>query len=134
MKSQAAINNVMPQNTQQLPSELNRDVEMIEEIKHVAPRLASTETASLPLSRNSCSADKVEILPGTSNSRNIGKMLAGSSRLKDQLRILTFRVHYQTNAYHIDIPDTSTVGQLIFIVVLNHYIYYPCSNHVLKFN
>lgn len=109
-KLQAAINNVMPQNTQQLPSELNRDVEMIEEIKNVPPRITPTETASLPHTRNSGSAEKVEILPGTSNSKNKGKILAGSSRLKDQLRILTFRVHYQDNTYHIDIPDTSTVG------------------------
>ncbi|OXU24214.1 hypothetical protein TSAR_001469 [Trichomalopsis sarcophagae] len=125
----AAINNVMPQNTQQLPSELNRDVEMTEEIKHVPPRIASTETASLPHTRNSCSADDVEILPGTSNSRNIGKMLAGSSRLKDQLRILTFRVHYQNNIYHIDIPDTSTVGDLK-LQIFNDVNVSPCQQEL----
>lgn len=98
----------MPQNTQQLPSELNRDIEMIEEIKHV-PKNISDITPTLQ-NKNS-ESHKTEILPGTSSSRTSAMSLPGSSRLKDQSRRLTFHIHYQTKTIEIEIPDTSTVGK-----------------------
>ena len=107
----------MPQNTQQLPSELNRDVEMIEEVKHISK---NSSEACIPQNRNSCAADKVEIIPGTSNSKSTGSTLPGSSHLKEQTRILTFHVHYKNKIFRIDISDTKTVGMLI---IMNRCVY-----------
>jgi hypothetical protein len=103
----------MPQNTQQLPSELNQDIEMIEEKKHVSKN--SSDLVHKQQNKNVYRVDQIEVLPGTSNSKNIETILAGSNRLKDQRRILTFYIHYQSKTFQIEISDTNSVGMFIFI-------------------
>lgn len=86
----------MPQNSQQLPSEMNRDVEMIEEIKRapaVAPDVA-------PLRNN---------LPGTS-SRIMGNNTNQLNNLKDSSRTLTFLINYLSKVYEIKISESKTLG------------------------
>ncbi|XP_058789619.1 FAS-associated factor 1 [Phymastichus coffea] len=119
----AAINNVMPQNTQQLPSELNRDIEMIEEIKHVSKNSSNTIST---LQNKSLNSPKVEILPGTSSSKTLCKSLPGSSRLKEQSKILTFHVHYQSKTVKIEMSDTNTIGDLK-LSIFNHTKVPPCQ-------
>ncbi|XP_067002925.1 FAS-associated factor 1 [Anabrus simplex] len=105
-----AINRVMPQETQTLPSEMDSDIEMIEEIKQVPsnPMQSSPDITvvscvgggsypvpfQLPVS---ISADVIP-LPSTSQGR--------------EARILQFHVHFRDRIIELEIPDTGTVGDL----------------------
>ncbi|XP_014207984.1 FAS-associated factor 1 [Copidosoma floridanum] len=102
----AAINNAMPQNSQQLPSEMNRDVEMIDEIKPRQPIVCSP------------SEDIVEVMPGTSsnNSRMNTRVQANLARTKTLPKQLMFTVHYQSSVYPVDIKDTCTLGDLKILI------------------
>lgn len=86
----------MPQNSQQLPSEMNRDVEMIEEVKQAPP--VGPDVALL---RNN--------LPGTS-SRLIGNNTNQLNNLKDSSRTLTFLINYLSKVYEIKISESKTLG------------------------
>ncbi|XP_011503570.1 PREDICTED: FAS-associated factor 1 [Ceratosolen solmsi marchali] len=123
----AAINNVMPQNTQQLPSEINLDIEMIEEKNHVSKN--SSDLVYIQKSKNSDTQDQDEVLPGTSNSKSIESILVESRRLKDQIRILTFHVHYQSKIFQIEISDTNSVENLKLLIFNNAHIA-PCKQEL----
>ncbi|GLH13726.1 hypothetical protein R5R35_009544 [Gryllus longicercus] len=104
-----AINRVMPQETQTLPSEMDSDVEMIEEIKQSpsSPVRANPDVAVLPLGGtnyggpfrvpDSMSADVIP-LPSTSQGKDS--------------RLLQFHVHFRDRVVDLEITDTGTVGDL----------------------
>lgn len=106
----SAINRVMPQETQTLPSEMDSDVEMIEEIKQSpsSPVRANPDVAVLPLGgtnyggsfRVPVSISAADVLPLPSTSQ--GK----------ESRILQFRVHFRDRIVLLEIPDSGTVGDL----------------------
>ncbi|KAG8251882.1 pre-rRNA processing and 40S ribosomal subunit assembly [Homalodisca vitripennis] len=85
----AAINRVMPQDTQTLPSEVGPDIEMIEEIRR--PTLVNGQASVV------ISPDFIEV-PSTSH---------GSVS-----RRLTFHVNYNDGVVELTLPETSTVRDL----------------------
>ncbi|XP_014469336.1 PREDICTED: FAS-associated factor 1 isoform X2 [Dinoponera quadriceps] len=99
----AAVNKAMPQDTQQLPSEIGPDIEMLEEVKAM-PRSSSS------------------ILQTSQNSRKIGTTKAdiiesakpGTSRPNSCIRnrTLTFHIYYHNSIYKIHTPESSTLGDL----------------------
>jgi len=94
----------MPQTTQQLPSEMAPDIEMVEEIK-VTP-LSSSSSSKLQTVQNSkksgaMKADIVESAkPGTSRPKSCMKN-----------RQLTFHINYLDNVYKINLSDLSTLSK-----------------------
>lgn len=104
-----AINRVMPQDTQTLPSEVDTDVQMVEEVKR--PRSVSTRVTRASSSRlssgannshrfrmpTSISADVIS-LPSTSHGR--------------EARSLNFHVYFREKDAKLTLPDTDTVGEL----------------------
>ncbi|EGI70162.1 PREDICTED: FAS-associated factor 1 isoform X1 [Acromyrmex echinatior] len=102
----AAINKAMPQTTQQLPSEMAPDIEMVEEIK-VTPLSSSSSSSKLQTVQNSkktgaMKADTVESAkPGTSRPKSCMKN-----------RQLTFHINYLDNVYKINLSDLSTLRDL----------------------
>ena len=98
----------MPQNTQQLPSERNQDIEMIEEIKH-SPSIVSISEVPFNSKNSNYNSDKGDV-PGTSNLRSLLNNSPGSSRLKEPSKLLTFRVHYLSNVYNINLSEKSLLG------------------------
>lgn len=93
----------MPQTTQQLPSEMTPDIEMVEEIK-VTPRSASS--SKLQVVQNSkktgpAKADVVESAkPGTSRPKSCMKN-----------RTLTFHINYLDNVHKINLSELSTLSK-----------------------
>lgn len=94
----------MPQTTQQLPSEMTPDIEMVEEIK-VTPR---SSTSKLQIVQNSkktgvMKTDVVEnAKPGTSRPKSCMKN-----------RTLTFHINYLDNVYKINLSELSTLSKWI---------------------
>ncbi|XP_011168578.1 FAS-associated factor 1 isoform X2 [Solenopsis invicta] len=101
----AAINNAMPQTTQQLPSEMAPDIEMVEEIK-VTPR--SSSSSKLQTMQNSKKTGAVSTVDTVENSK------PGTSRPKSCMknRTLTFHVTYLNDVYKINISELSTLKEL----------------------
>ncbi|KAL6264814.1 hypothetical protein P5V15_004909 [Pogonomyrmex californicus] len=99
----AAINKAMPQTTQQLPSEMTPDIEMVEEIK-VTPRSSSSKLQAVQNSKKTVTA-KADIVenakPGTSRSKSCMKN-----------RILTFHINYLDNIYKLNLSELSTLRDL----------------------
>ena len=95
----------MPQTTQQLPSEMAPDIEMVEEIK-VTPLSSSSSSSKLQTVQNSkktgaMKADTVESAkPGTSRPKSCMKN-----------RQLTFHINYLDNVYKINLSDLSTLSK-----------------------
>ncbi|XP_024936165.1 FAS-associated factor 1 isoform X2 [Cephus cinctus] len=104
----AAVNSVMPQDSQQLPSEMGPDIEMIEEIRGNSRNSlsSSSEIAQTLKNTNTPRADVVEIVkPGTSRPRN-----------SSGPRTLTFHINYSNQVIQIDLPETRTVGDLKHLI------------------
>jgi hypothetical protein len=106
----------MPQETQTLPSEMDVDVEMIEEIKQepanpVKPgsdvTVVSCISSDCPLPFQlpvSISADVIP-LPSTSQSER-------------NTRILQFHIHFREKLIELQLPDSGTVGECGYINVM----------------
>ncbi|XP_015118560.1 FAS-associated factor 1 [Diachasma alloeum] len=96
----AALNNVMHHDTQQLPSEMSPDIEMMEVVQGV------------PVVTFSSSAD-VSNQNKTQESNQDNSIKPGTSNLKNSIpRILTFNVKYLDHTYKIDISDSCTLSDL----------------------
>jgi len=97
----------MPQTTQQLPSEMTPDIEMVEEIK-VTPRSSSSKLQTVQNSKNT-GAIKTDIVenakPGTSRPKSCMKN-----------RTLTFHINYLDNVYKINISDLSTLSKCRLLI------------------
>jgi len=93
----------MPQTTQQLPSEMTPDIEMVEEIK-VTPRSSSSSKLQTVQNSKNTGAVKADIVenakPGTSRPKSCMKN-----------RTLTFHINYLDNVYKINISDVSTLSK-----------------------
>lgn len=104
----------MPQTTQQLPSEMAPDIEMVEEIK-VTPRSASTsKLQNLNRTESAAKADVVESAkPGTSRPKSCMK-----------IRTLTFHINYLDNVYKINLSELSTLSKcgLLNICTINDHL------------
>lgn len=117
----AAINKAMPQGTQQLPSEMTSDVEMIEEIK-VTPHSSSSSKL-----HTAQSSKKI----GTTKADAVESAKPGTSRPKSCMRnrTLTFHINYLDNVYKINLSELSTLKDL------KQFIWYktniaPCQQHL----
>lgn len=99
---QAALNNVMHHDTQQLPSEMSPDIEMMEVVQGVpvitfsSPADVATKNQTLESSQDN------SVQPGTSNIMN------------SKPKMLTFNVKYLDHTYKIDMADSSTLSMFIF--------------------
>lgn len=105
---QAAINKAMPQGTQQLPSEMTPDIEMVEEIK-VIPHSSSTklQTAQSSKKIETTKADVVEnAKPGTSRPKSCMRN-----------RTLTFHINYLDNVHNINLSELSTLSKCKLLIV-----------------
>lgn len=103
----AAINRVMPINTQQLPSETSNDVVMIEEVHRPTRNNESIDITTVPKSSNnrSVSMEIDEILPGTSRSKP-----------NPPSRVLTFHISLEKAIHTISCPEYNTLGDLKRII------------------
>ncbi|XP_025266464.1 FAS-associated factor 1 isoform X3 [Camponotus floridanus] len=115
----AAINKAMPQGTQQLPSEMTSDIEMVEEIK-ITPHSSSSKQQTAQNSKKiGTKADIVESAkPGTSRPKSCMRN-----------RTLTFHINYLDNVYKINLSELSTLKDL------KQFIWYktniaPCQQHL----
>lgn len=116
----AAINKAMPQGTQQLPSEMTSDIEMVEEIK-------ITPHSSLTKQQTAQNSKKI----GTTKADVIENAKPGTSRPKSCMRnrTLTFHINYLDNVYKINLSELSTLKDL------KQFIWYktniaPCQQHL----
>ncbi|KAJ4448215.1 hypothetical protein ANN_10229 [Periplaneta americana] len=107
---QAAINRVMPQETQTLPSEMDVDVEMIEEIKREpsGPAKASPDVTVVSCIGSDCSLSFQ--LPVSVSADVIP--LPSTSQSESNSRLLHFQIHFKERSIELQIPDTGTVGDL----------------------
>lgn len=93
----AAINRVMPEDSQQLPSEMGPDIEMIEEIRGT-PEI--TDIVTISSNSSPSRADLPEIIrPGTSRTRN-------------NTSTITFHIHYMDTVFDIQLPESHSVAYL----------------------
>ncbi|KAK0075269.1 hypothetical protein PV325_009280 [Microctonus aethiopoides] len=100
----AALNKVMHRDTQQLPSEMSPDVEMVEVVKGVPVITfsSSSEVAHAPKNTMTPMTDHTEnVRPGTSNVKN-----------SITARIITFHIRYLDQIYKIDISESCTLSDL----------------------
>ncbi|XP_003703822.1 fas associated factor casp isoform X1 [Megachile rotundata] len=97
----AAVNQAMPRGTQQLPSEITPDIEMIEEIERMPhSSTLSSQTACAP--KNNSKVDIVEnSKPGTSKPKSCVRG-----------RMLTFHINYLNNEYEINLSELSSLKDL----------------------
>ncbi|XP_012260990.2 FAS-associated factor 1 [Athalia rosae] len=93
----AAINRVMPEDSQQLPSEMGPDIEMIEEIPRNPEIIDIINISNDP---SPLRADLPEIIrPGTSRPRsNTSKII--------------FHIHYMDTVFDIELSDSHSVANL----------------------
>jgi hypothetical protein len=98
----------MPRGTQQLPSEMTPDIEMVEEIKAI-PRSSSSKLQTSQSSRKiATKADAIEnAKPGTSRPKSCMKN-----------RTLTFHINYLDNVYKIHLSELSTLSKWIFLIII----------------
>lgn len=88
----------MPHGTQQLPSEMSPDIEMIEEIERM-PHSSSSSSQTVHDSKSNSKMDVVEnSKPGTSKPRNCA-------------RTITFRINYLNNVYRINLSEFSCLSK-----------------------
>lgn len=97
----------MPQDTQQLPSEIGPDIEMLEEVK-ATPR-SSSSILQTPQNSRKIGTTKADIIesakPGTSRPNSCMKN-----------RTLTFHIYYHNNVYKINMSESSTLGKRRYII------------------
>lgn len=103
----------MPQTTQQLPSEMTPDIEMVEEIK-VTPRSSTSKLQTMQNSKKT-GAVKTDMAenakPGTSRPKSCMKN-----------RTLTFHVNYLDNVYKINLSELSTLSKCEFYIYISIFI------------
>lgn len=103
---QAAVNKAMPRGTQQLPSEMGPDIEMVEEVVKATPR--SSSSGALQTAQNSRRV-------GTTTTKTdvAENAKPGTSRPKSWMRnrTLTFHINYLNTVYKIHLPESSTFGK-----------------------
>lgn len=88
----------MPEDSQQLPSEMGPDIEMIEEIPR-APVI--TDVVTIPSNSSPLRADMPEIIrPGTSRKRN-------------NTSTITFHIHYMDTVFDIQLTESHSVGKCL---------------------
>ncbi|PNF19491.1 FAS-associated factor 1 [Cryptotermes secundus] len=106
----AAINRVMPQETQTLPSEMDVDVEMIEEIKREPSNSvkSSPDVTVISCVRSDCPLPFQ--LPVSVGADFIP--LPSTSQPESSTRLLQFRIHFREEVIQLQLPDTGTVGDL----------------------
>ncbi|XP_046751610.1 FAS-associated factor 1 isoform X1 [Diprion similis] len=93
----AAINRVMPEDSQQLPSEMGPDIEMIQEIRRT-PEIIDIVT--IP------SNSSPPIIRVPENTR------AGTSKTRSNTSTVTFHIHYMDTVFDIQLPVSHSVGYL----------------------
>ncbi|KDR09433.1 FAS-associated factor 1 [Zootermopsis nevadensis] len=110
----AAVNRVMPQETQTLPSEMDVDVEMIEEIKQepTNPVKASPDITVVSCVGSDCSLPFK--LPVSVSADVIP--LPSTSQSESSTRLLQFCIHFREKLIQLQLPDTGTVGDLKTLV------------------
>lgn len=93
----------MPQGTQQLPSEMAPDIEMVEEIK-VIPHSSSAKLLITAQSSKKIEATKADVVenakPGTSRPKSCMRN-----------RTLTFHINYLDNVYKLNLSEMSTLSK-----------------------
>lgn len=94
----AAVNQAMPRGTQQLPFDMEPEVEMIEEIESIPHSSTITQINSLKKSEITKPETTENAKPGTSKSTNV--------------KMLTFHINHSNKVYKIDLPELCTVGEL----------------------
>ncbi|XP_014295657.1 FAS-associated factor 1 [Microplitis demolitor] len=101
-----ALNAVMNHDTQQLPSEINPDVEMVEVVQGVPViTFSSSDVTQTPKSESILKDNSENIKPGTSNTE--------TSTIP---KILTFQVHYLNTVYKINISELCTLRDLKYAI------------------
>lgn len=94
----------MLRSTQQLPSEISPDIEMIEEIE----RMPQSHSFS---SQTNCDSKNNSIMEVTENSK------PGTSKSKtcERERTLTFHVNHLNNEYEINLSEFSSLSKYFII-------------------
>lgn len=95
----------MHHDTQQLPSEMSPDIEMMEVVQGVPVITfsSSSEVAHAPKNVLTPRVDNTEnVKPGTSRAR---------SSAQTSTRQLDFRIHYANRSFMIKLPESGTVGE-----------------------
>ncbi|XP_011298311.1 FAS-associated factor 1 [Fopius arisanus] len=95
----AALNNAMHHDTQQLPSEMSPDIEMMEVVQGV-PVVTFSSSSDVTKNKIQQSQQDYFAKPGTSSLK------------KSKSTILTFNVKYLDHIYKIDISDSCTLSDL----------------------
>ncbi|XP_032686816.1 FAS-associated factor 1 isoform X2 [Odontomachus brunneus] len=116
----AAVNKAVPQDTQQLPSEIGPDIEMLEEVK-------TTPCSSSSVLQANQNSKKI----GTTKADIIESVKPGTSRPNSCMRnrILTFHIYYQNSVYKINMPESSTLGDLKQLIYQKTTVT-PCLQHL----
>jgi hypothetical protein len=98
----------MPQETQTLPSEMDVDVEMIEEIKQepTNPVKANPDVTVVSCIGSDCSLPFQ--LPVSVSADVVP--LPSTSQSKSSARLLQFCIHFREKLIQLQLPDTGTVG------------------------
>lgn len=97
----------MPQGTQQLPSEMAPDIEMVEEIKAIPQSSSATTQNSKKIGTPKIISDTVEnAKPGTSRPKSCMRN-----------RTLTFHINYLDNDYKINLSELSTLSKYRSLII-----------------
>ncbi|CAG2066664.1 unnamed protein product [Timema podura] len=103
----SAVNRVMPQETQTLPSEMDVDVEVLEEVRPTRNHSSLSDVSviacddSPPLPRPMPVSVSADVVPFPSTSSG-----------KENARTLQFHVNFKDKMSHLELRDTATVGDL----------------------
>ncbi|XP_044589997.1 FAS-associated factor 1 [Cotesia glomerata] len=101
-----ALNAVMNHDSQQLPSEINPDVEMVEVVEGVPTVTFSSSDTTSPTKDSTASKEKSENpKPGTSHIE-----------VSEVPKILTFYVHYLNAVYKINLSELCTLRDLKYAI------------------
>lgn len=97
----------MPQGTQQLPSEMAPDIEMVEEIKAI-PQSSSTKLQATAQNSKKIIGNTPKVVSDTAENAR-----PGTSRPKSCMRnrTLTFHINYLDNDYKINLSELSTLSK-----------------------
>nr|CAD7201478.1 unnamed protein product [Timema douglasi] len=105
--AESAVNRVMPQETQTLPSEMDVDVEVLEEVRPARNHSSLSDVSviacddSPPPTRPLSVSVSADVVPFPSTSSG-----------KDNARTLQFHVNFKDKMSHLELRDTATVGDL----------------------
>lgn len=105
----------MHHDTQQLPSEMSPDVEMIEAFVEGVPvitrssSLSSTSTTNMP--------DTTKNNATTTTTDDVILIKPGTSKVIDST-LLKFKIHFLDKTIKMNISDQSTVGKFYFFMLI----------------